>query len=78
MTLQRVALAALDGPGYVLNMDSQDIAASIDNIKPDALGEDPEDITGTVELVGDGEILELWVTTYRAPWNLDSIYTRVF
>lgn len=55
---------------FILCLDSQDIVATCENV-----GIDPNDITGVlVDLVGDGNNSEIWLTESKYPFATIAIY----
>lgn len=60
--------------GYILSTNSQDIEAAFDFIG--APGE-ARHVSGIVERFVDGDIVEIWVTQYSRPFDLNSSYELV-
>ena len=59
---------------FMFITDSQEIEHICSHLGD--IREDPEDVTGALVDVGDGDYNEVWLTTWRAPWNLSSWYFR--
>ena len=57
---------------YHYLQDSQDVKAACESV-----GMQGEDTTGAIERLGEGEIIEVWITHYSAPWRLDAVYERI-
>lgn len=54
---------------HVLLLNSQDISQALEHVKKFPPAWTPNDVTGCMVLVGEGEYLEVWVTESRRPYN---------
>jgi len=63
------------GDEYFLELDSQDIRATLEycDIEEDL----KDEITGVLVKLGDGDFEEVWVTTYNRPFYKNTRYFRV-
>lgn len=72
--------ADLQGEGYSLCSDSQDIDAALSHVPArnlKAIGYGRGEISGAIEKIGDAEVLEVWVTAWSRPFDLTANYCRI-